>query len=70
MVVRRGNSSCVPNGDTGRLSAGSGTKFRRLEIGTRWTEKEVTKVDPADKPELEERLRFFQSTDMAAEASP
>jgi len=33
-------------------------------------EKEVTKVDPADKPDLEERLRFFQSTDMAAGASP
>src|SRR3984893_1760973 len=28
-------------------------------------EKEIVKADPADRPELEERLRFFQSTDMA-----
>jgi hypothetical protein len=33
-------------------------------------EKEVTKVDPAVKPELEERLRFFPSADMAAMVAP
>ena len=33
-------------------------------------EQEFAKADPADKPELEERLRFFQSTDMAVVVSP
>jgi type I restriction enzyme R subunit len=33
-------------------------------------EKEISKADPADRPELEERLRFFQSTDMAVVVSP
>ena len=33
-------------------------------------EQELAKADPADRPELEERLRFFQSTDMAVVVSP
>jgi type I restriction enzyme, R subunit len=32
-------------------------------------EKDISKADPADRPELEERLRFFQSTDMAVVVS-
>ena len=33
-------------------------------------EKELSKADAADRPELEERLRFFQSADMAVVVSP
>jgi type I restriction enzyme, R subunit len=33
-------------------------------------DKELSSADPADKPELEQRLRFFQSTDMAVVVSP
>src|SRR5208337_2282820 len=33
-------------------------------------EQELSNADPADRPGLEERLRFFQSTDMAVVVSP